>query len=59
MPPHCFVHVEYKNVPDGVLEGFCLLTDMRMGVCADIDDLIERAFRELLRRGTTMLRGVH
>jgi hypothetical protein len=30
-----------------------------MGVCADIDDLIERAFRELLRRGTTMLSGVH
>ena len=59
MRPHSLVHIVGKHLTDAALESFSLIPDSRVRLTADMDDLVERAFSNLLRRGATPFRGHH
>lgn len=59
MRPHSFVHILSKYLTDAALESFSLISDSRVRLTTDIDDLVERAFSDFLRREATPFSGHH
>ena len=59
MGPDRFVHIVDEHLTDGVLKRFRLVPNGGVRIAPDMNNLIESAFSDFLRRKTTPFTGNH